>query len=78
MNDTDLAYMSIAEQAALIRAKEISPVDLVELYLNRIERWDGTLRAYITVLGEQARQKAKQAEQDIVRGHDRGPLHGIP
>ncbi|MBI3043169.1 MAG: amidase [Betaproteobacteria bacterium] len=78
MNDNQLAYMSIAEQAALIRTKEISPLDLVNLYLARIEKWDGVLHSWITVCAERARSQARQAESEIVNGRYRGPLHGIP
>ena len=52
MNNNELAYMSIADQAKLIEKKEISPVDLVKLCLDRIEKWDGVLHAWITVCGE--------------------------
>jgi aspartyl-tRNA(Asn)/glutamyl-tRNA(Gln) amidotransferase subunit A len=78
VNETDLAYMSIAEQAALIEKKEISPVDLIRTYLDRIERWDGVLHSWITVCGERALKHAKAAEAEIAKGHYRGPLHGIP
>ncbi len=45
VNENELAYMNVSDQAVLIAKKEISPVDLVELYLERIERWNPTLRA---------------------------------
>jgi aspartyl-tRNA(Asn)/glutamyl-tRNA(Gln) amidotransferase subunit A len=66
------------EQAKLIRCRAISPVDLVQAYLARIERWDGILRAWISVDGERAIAAARTAEQEITSGHYRGPLHGIP
>lgn len=78
MNDSPLAYMTIAEQAALIRKKEISPLDLVDLYLGRIEKWDGVLHSWITVCADSARKQARQAESEIAKGRYRGPLHGIP
>lgn len=78
MNRDDLAYASIAEQAALIRKREISPVELVEIYLERIGRWDGVLHSWITVCADVARRQAREAESEIARGHYRGPLHGIP
>lgn len=74
----DLAFLSAAGQAKLLRQREISPVDLVELYLARIERYDPVLRAYITVCSERALTEARQAERDIAAGNCRGPLHGIP
>jgi aspartyl-tRNA(Asn)/glutamyl-tRNA(Gln) amidotransferase subunit A len=78
MNQDELASLSIAEQAALIRRKEISPGDLVDVYLNRIEKWDGVLHSWITVCAESARAEARKAEQEIIKGNYRGPLHGIP
>lgn len=78
MNSSELAYMSIAEQAALIKTKEISPLDLVDLYLERIEKWDGILHSWITVCADSARRQARKAEAEIAKGDYRGPLHGIP
>ena len=78
MTENELAYMSITEQAVLIEKKEISPVDLVKLYLKRIEKWDGILRSWITVCGERALNQAKKAETEIAKGNYRGPFHGIP
>jgi len=78
MNDNELAYTSVTEQAALIRAKQISPLELVDLYLKRIEKWDSVLHAWITVCADRARRQAKQAEAEIMKGRYRGPLHGIP
>jgi amidase len=65
MNAEALAYMSIAEQAALIRKKEISPVDLIDLYLDRIGKWDGVLHSWITVCADSARRQAKEAASRI-------------
>ncbi|MGQ0522161.1 MAG: amidase, partial [Betaproteobacteria bacterium] len=78
MADTDLAFLSVARQAQLIRERAISPRELVALYLQRIERYDPVLRAYITVCAEQALADAAQAEREIAAGSSRGPLHGIP
>ena len=78
MNENELAYMSMVEQAKLIEKKEISPVDLIQLYLDRIEKWDGVLHAWITVCSEHALEQAKKAETEIAKGNYRGPLHGIP
>jgi aspartyl-tRNA(Asn)/glutamyl-tRNA(Gln) amidotransferase subunit A len=78
MTETELAFASLGEQARLIEAKEISPVELVDLYVERIEKWDPVLCAWITVAAEQARAQAKQAEMEIAKGDYRGPLHGIP
>ncbi|HET9664536.1 MAG TPA: amidase, partial [Burkholderiales bacterium] len=78
MGENDLAFLSVARQAQLIRERAISPRDLVAAYLQRIERYDGVLRAYITVCAEQALSEASQADREIAAGNHRGPLHGIP
>ena len=75
---TDLAFTSGAELAAQIRDKRLSPVAVVRAYLDRIERLDGTLHAYITVAREQALAEAERAEQAVARGDRLGPLHGVP
>ncbi|MEY3551676.1 MAG: hypothetical protein RL735_24 [Pseudomonadota bacterium] len=74
----DLVNMSAAQQSAAIKKREISPVDLVRASLDRIERYDGKLRAWISVDAERAMRLAKQAEDEIVHGHYRGPMHGLP
>ena len=71
-------YKTIYELAPLIKSGDLSPVELTRSQLERIEKLDGTLKAYATVTGEQAMQEALQAEQEIVKGNYRGPLHGIP
>lgn len=75
---SDLVFLSAAAQAKLVRQRAISPVDLVQACLARIERYDPVLRAYITVCAEQALAEARQAEREIAAGTYRGPLHGIP
>ena len=76
--DDDLAFMGAAKLAALVRDKQVSPVDLVRLYLDRIDRFDGRLRAWITVCREQAQEAARRAEAAVMRGEPLGPLHGAP
>ena len=76
--DTPLAYKSITELVHLIRTKRLSPVELTDLYLDRIGRFDGDLRSYITVLPEIARIEAREAELALSDGSALGPLHGIP
>ena len=74
----ELHYMSAWELSGLIRDREISPVDVVDACLARIEATEPTLNSFITLIPEQARAAARRAEQDIGRGNYRGPLHGIP
>jgi aspartyl-tRNA(Asn)/glutamyl-tRNA(Gln) amidotransferase subunit A len=76
--DDDLAFTGAARQAALMREKRLSPVALVTAYLDRIERLDTRLRAFITVCGESALSDAARAEREAAAGQWRGPLHGIP
>jgi aspartyl-tRNA(Asn)/glutamyl-tRNA(Gln) amidotransferase subunit A len=71
-------YLTIAEAGALISKRELSPVELVESRLERIERLDGELHSFIRVLREPALAAARSAEAEIMAGHWRGPLHGIP
>ena len=74
----ELTALSGHEQASLLRSRQISPVELTAAYLAQIERWDGQLKAWITVDGERALSRARQAESEILAGNYRGPLHGIP
>ena len=71
-------FLTIAEAGALISKREISPVELVQSRLTRIERLDGKLNSFIRVLGEQAVAAARSAEAEIMAGRYRGPMHGIP
>jgi len=77
-SEFQLAFLSIEQAARLLRRREISPVELVEAALARIERWSPDLRVFLTVLAEHARAQAKRAEREFRRGNARGPLHGIP
>ena len=74
----ELLDLSLVEVARLIKRREVSPVEVVEATLARIEAVNGKLAAYITVFDEQARQVARAAETMIAAGHDLGPLHGVP
>ncbi len=71
-------FLTIAEAAALIGKRELSPVELTESRLARIERLDGKLNSFIRVLREPALAAARAAEAEIMGGNRRGPLHGIP
>ena len=74
----DLAFLSAAETAAAIVSRHVSPVDVVQAYLARIERLDGHLHAYITVRPDDALAAARQAEQALGRGGTLPPLFGVP
>jgi aspartyl-tRNA(Asn)/glutamyl-tRNA(Gln) amidotransferase subunit A len=70
--------LSISEVSELVRAQEVSPVELTESCLARIEELNPKINAFITVTAEQAIQQAREAETEIRKGMWRGPLHGIP
>jgi aspartyl-tRNA(Asn)/glutamyl-tRNA(Gln) amidotransferase subunit A len=71
-------FLTIAEAARLIEKRELSPVELTESRLTRIEKLDGQLHSFIRVLADDARAGAKTAEAEIAAGRYKGPLHGIP
>jgi aspartyl-tRNA(Asn)/glutamyl-tRNA(Gln) amidotransferase subunit A len=76
-NDT-IGKMTISEVSRQLRAREVSPVELTRGCLERIERLNPLLNAFITVTAESALVEARRAEQEIQNGKWRGPLHGIP
>jgi amidase len=71
-------FKTISELAPLIESGDISPVELTQSQLDRINELDGTLKAYATVTAALALEQAQQAEQEISNGNYRGKLHGIP
>ncbi len=76
--DADLAFLPLAALSAMVSRHEVSPVEIVEALLRRIDRHNEELRSYITVCADAARTAARQAEREILDGRRRGPLHGIP
>jgi aspartyl-tRNA(Asn)/glutamyl-tRNA(Gln) amidotransferase subunit A len=74
----DLVFSGIAELAPRLAAKELSPVEVTEAALERIERLEPKLNAFITVTADSARAAARAAETAIMAGDHLGPLHGIP
>ena len=74
----ELYYMTIAEAGARIARKDLSPVELIDAYINRIETLNQQLDAFVTPTLNLAREQAKAAEADIVAGRYKGVLHGIP
>ena len=78
MNSTEIAFLSATDTARAIRAKEISPVDVVQAYLERVDRMDSRLAAYITVVREEALGNAQQLADRLQRGEDPGVLAGVP
>ncbi|MEM9039520.1 MAG: amidase family protein [Actinomycetota bacterium] len=77
LSDVDLAFAGIAEQARLLRAGTVSSADLVETYLERIERFDPAINAFRTVFHSSARRAAAEADERI-RSGETAPLLGVP
>ena len=78
MDSVELCYMSAGQLSRLVEAKELSPVEIVDAHLARIDATEPGLNSFITLLPEEARAAARRAETEIQAGNYRGPLHGIP
>ncbi|MEE2687766.1 MAG: amidase [Chloroflexota bacterium] len=76
--DSELCFAPATELRSKIDDKEISIVELTQLFLDRIQLLNPKLNAYLTVCEEQALAAAQEAQKDIEQGNHRGPLHGIP
>src|SRR5260221_6897951 len=77
-NVEELAFASVRELAELVRTKKVSSSALTEMYLQRLKRYDPTLKFTVTLTEERARAQARDADREIVAGKYRGPLHGLP
>src|SRR5256886_6352463 len=75
---TEPHWLTIADAARLIESRRLSPVELIDALLARIEALDPQLNAFLLPTPEKAREQAKAAEREIMAGSYRGPLHGIP
>lgn len=75
---TDLAFEAAVDQAKLVRRGEVSPVELVEMYLRRTEKLDDELNAFVTLAPDEALDAARAAEQKVGRGDDVPPFLGVP
>ena len=74
----ELAYVSAVELAGRIRRRDLSPVEVVDYFLGRIEKLNPLINAYVTMLDDEARERARRAEQAVMAGEALGPLHGLP
>ncbi|HEU4439250.1 MAG TPA: amidase family protein, partial [Methylomirabilota bacterium] len=74
----DLAWLTAQEMAALVRARKVSPVEVVDAVLARIERLNPALNCFATMTAEEARDAAVAAEVAVMTGEALGPLHGVP
>ena len=78
MIDNELAFTPATELIELISSKKVSPVELTELYFERIDRLDSQLNSYLLLTRDEAIRTAKAAEKVVMRGDELGPLHGLP
>jgi len=78
LESTTLCYLSAVQLAKMIRQRELSPVEVIEAFLNRIEQINPLINAYCTLAPEQAYQVAREAEAKQMSGEELGPLHGVP
>jgi Asp-tRNA(Asn)/Glu-tRNA(Gln) amidotransferase A subunit family amidase len=76
--DEDIAYAAVWQLAHWIRTRQLTSARLTEIYLSRLQKYDGELRCVITLTAELGRMQARRADAEIAAGHYRGPLHGIP
>ncbi|HEX6994743.1 MAG TPA: amidase [Gammaproteobacteria bacterium] len=74
----DPVDLTLADASRMIRARQLSPVELTEAYLAAIERHEPEVNAYITITRERALEQARALEAELARGKWRGPLHGVP
>ncbi len=78
MDISEICFLTIGQLAPLIQKREVSPVEVTDLLLERIREVDGRTNAFITVMADEALSAARQAEREITQGRYRGPLHGVP
>jgi Asp-tRNA(Asn)/Glu-tRNA(Gln) amidotransferase A subunit family amidase len=74
----DIAFASLVELSHWVKTKQITSVELTDLYLSRLKKYGPGLECVVTLTEDLARKQAKQADQEIAAGRYRGPLHGIP
>jgi Asp-tRNA(Asn)/Glu-tRNA(Gln) amidotransferase A subunit family amidase len=74
----DLAFLPVAALSELVRTRKVTSQQLTRMYIGRLKKHDPALFAVISLTEERARRQARAADEEIARGHYRGPLHGIP
>jgi aspartyl-tRNA(Asn)/glutamyl-tRNA(Gln) amidotransferase subunit A len=78
MDTASPGFVSVRELGERVRTRQVSPVELAEYFLGRLETHGPAYNAVVTVTRERAMEQARRAEAEIVAGKYRGPLHGIP
>jgi Asp-tRNA(Asn)/Glu-tRNA(Gln) amidotransferase A subunit family amidase len=74
----DVAFWPVRHLAELVRTRQVSSLELTEMYLVRLHRYNGTLNNVVTFLDDYGRAEARRADAEIAAGRYKGPLHGIP
>ena len=77
-NPEELAFLPVTELSELVRRKRVTSVELTQMYLARLKKYDPVLKCVITLTEDRALEKARAADAELSRGRYRGPLHGIP
>jgi Asp-tRNA(Asn)/Glu-tRNA(Gln) amidotransferase A subunit family amidase len=77
-NLEDVAFWPVRHLAELVRTRQVTSLELTEMYLARLHRYNGLLNNVVTFLDDHGRTEAKRADQEIAAGKYRGPLHGVP
>lgn len=77
-NLEDLAFYPVTALAELIRTRQVTSIELTEMYLNRLKKYGPKLECVVTLTEDLARKQAKRADEEIAAGQYRGPLHGLP
>jgi len=77
-SDAEIAFAPVTQLSRWIETRKLTAVRLTQIYLDRLERFNGKLHCVITLTRDHALTQARQADEEIAAGHYRGPLHGIP
>ena len=77
-NIEELAFLQVTELSELVRRKRVTSVELTQMYIARLKKYDPVLKCVITLTEDRALEKARAADAELSRGRYRGPLHGIP
>ena len=78
VGEVPIHYRTITEIAGLIKTRHISPVEITDAILRRIDKLDGQYKSYATLMTDHAQSAARRAEREIGGGRYLGPLHGVP
>jgi len=78
MDNLEICCMSVVQMADAVKTKKLSPVEIIDAILHRIERLNPKVNAYCTLAAESAKRQANEAETIVMAGEKLGPLHGVP